>query len=644
MLTEILTVSLEDKEKGASPAPDSVEKGSASTSGSEENSTGAASDAHTLGLSAGKAEIPQSSYEDTYRIVKLLGRGGMSAVYLAEHKVWHNVWALKVVKKDQNAFDMLAEPNLLKQLSHPMLPHIVDIFEDDEQISIVEDYISGEDLWEYLSRNGPIPEDLAVNWLRQLCDVLNYLHTREPSPIIFRDLKPANVMLREDGSLCLVDFGIARRYNLAGGSDTVHAWTVGYAAPEQMSMNVQTDARADIYSLGATMFQLLAGPDAKYFPGQFPRIRTLRPDISPVLDEILDKCLKPFREERYSSIKELLADLDRSVSRNTSRTKKSIRVPILIAIAVVVTIAAGVFGATRILNGGSQSDTGTEQALENEQETGLSQENEHAAAQSQEAENESSDSQTGVLQVMDKESREKYDKLLIQLYGAFENSDYEKAADILQESSEQFAELCSELETGNKYLLFDEFDTGNVLAVYRYGLLYFGEWQNEQREGHGVWYALGDAEELRFEGEWVNNLPQGEGTVVITARKKPQEWGDLYPVRQERKGNFSEGFYDGDFQIHWDMSDGSTRDYTPVYYERGVSDACSSEEIVEALVSFGYTESQAEELAEAHVLDESSQNKKTIAICKDSEERIFTMVEYLENGAEPVSSVFGINY
>lgn len=636
MLTEILTVSLEDQEKGA--APDSEEKGAASTSGSEENGADAAPDAHTLGLSAGKAGIPQSSYEDTYRIVKLLGRGGMSAVYLAEHKVWHNMWALKVVKKDQNAFDMLAEPNLLKQLSHPMLPHIVDIFEDNEQISIVEDYISGEDLWEYLSRNGPIPEELAVNWLRQLCDVLNYLHTRDPSPIIFRDLKPANVMLREDGSLCLVDFGIARRYNFAGSSDTVHAWTVGYAAPEQMSLNVQTDARADIYSLGATMFQLLAGPDAKYFPGQFPRIRTLRPDVSPVLDEILDKCLKPFREERYSSIKELLSDLDRSATRNTSRAKKSIRVPILIAVAVVVTIAAGVFGATRILNGGSQSDTGIEQAMENEKE------NEQAAEPSQEVENESSDSQTGVLQEMDKENREKYDTLLVKIYSAFENSDYEKAADILQEDSELFAELCRELETGDKFLLFDEFSTGNVLAVYRYGLLYYGEWQNDQREGHGVWYALGDAEELRFEGEWADNLPQGEGTVVITARKKPQEWGDVYPVRQERTGNFSDGFYDGEFQIHWDMSDGSTRDYTPVYYEKGISDACSSEEIVEALVSFGYTESQAEELAEAHVLDESSQNKKTIAICKDSEERIFTMVEYLENGAEPVSSVFGINY
>lgn len=637
MLTEILTVSLENKEKGAVPASDSEEKGAASTSGSEKSDIGAAPDAHTLGLSAGKAEIPQSSYEDTYRIVKLLGRGGMSAVYLAEHKVWHNMWALKVVKKDQNAFDMLAEPNLLKQLSHPMLPHIVDIFEDNEQISIVEDYISGEDLWEYLSRNGPIPEDLAVNWLRQLCDVLNYLHTREPSPIIFRDLKPANVMLREDGSLCLVDFGIARRYNFAGSSDTVHAWTVGYAAPEQMSLNVQTDARADIYSLGATMFQLLAGPDAKYFPGQFPRIRTLRPDISPVLDEILDKCLKPFREERYSSIKELLADLDRSATRNTSRAKKSIWVPILIAGAVVVTIAAGVFGATRILNGGSQSDAGTEQAMINEKE------NEQAAEPSQEVENESSDSQTGVLQEKDKENREKYDTLLVKIYSAFENSDYEKAADILQEDSELFAELCRELETGDKFLLFDEFSTGNVLAVYRYGLLYYGEWQNDQREGHGVWYALGDEEELRFEGEWADNLPQGEGTVVITARKKPQEWGDVYPVRQERTGNFSDGFYDGEFQIHWDMSDGSTRDYTPVYYEKGISDACSSEEIVEALVSFGYTESQAEELAEAHVLDESSQNKKTIAICKDSEERIFTMVEYLENGAEPVSSVFGIN-
>lgn len=601
-------------------------------------------------------------YDDTYRIIKLLGQGGMSAVYLAEHKIWKNRWALKIVKKQQNAFDMLAEPNLLKQLSHPMLPHIVDIFEDEEQICIAEDYISGEDLWHYLVRNGPVSEELAIEWLKQLCDVLNYLHTREPGPIIYRDLKPANIMLREDGSLCLIDFGIARRYNPESGSDTVHAWTMGYAAPEQMSMTGQTDARADIYSLGATMFQLLAGTEAQYLPGMFPRIRTLRNDLSPAMDEILDKCLRPFREERYSSVRELIADLDQFENGKNEKKKRTGAGRFLIPAALALIAAAGVFGATRVLPAHLNSDIGkgTEQTPEIDIEDGQPQEADSSgpgliqtgsreSGQSQEDDTDRTEHVTAGLEYrllqMDKANREKYDTLLIELYNAFEKEDYVNVAEILEgeENSELFAQLCSELETGNRYLLFDDFGTENVLAVYRYGLLYYGGWKEEKREGNGIWYALGDVEELRFEGEWADGLPQGIGTVVISARKKPEEWGDLYPVRQERAGTFSEGYYDGEFQINWEMSDGSARNYTPVHYDLGISEPYAADEIAGFLMDFGYGESQAQELADSHLSDENSPDKKTIAICKDSEGRIFTMVEYLENGVDPVNTVFGIN-
>ena len=613
-----------------------------STGTNADTSTGTASlDTSTFGH-AGQGH----SYEDTYRIVKLLGQGGMSAVYLAEHKVWRNLWALKIVEKKQNSFDMLAEPNLLKQLSHPMLPHIVDFYEDDEQICIVEDYISGEDLRHYVARNGPISEALALDWLRQLCDVLQYLHTREPSPIIYRDLKPANVMLREDGSLCLIDFGIARRYNLDGGADTVHAWTMGYAAPEQMSSTVQTDARADIYSLGATMFRLLAGKDAKYLPGLFPRIRSLRPEISPVMDEVLDRCLKPNREERYASIEELLADLDRPAGRRGKAEKGGRKRTLITAAVVFLLAAAGTFGAMRGLPGFLQDGREAETTQENDRETGQSAQGTGQPLSQEDVIGESGaqGSQISIMQ-LDKASREKYESLLVKLYGAFENNDYESVAEILQEEndSDLFAQLVRELETGDKYLVYDEMSTEKVLAVYRYGLLYFGEWKDNKREGYGIWYALGDAEELHFEGEWADNLPQGEGKIVVIARRKPEEWGDVYPVRQERDGTFTEGFYDGDFQIRWEMSDGSTRDYTPVRYEMGVSETCTSEEIEDALVDFGYARSQARELADEHLRDESSLNKKTIAVCRDSEGRIFTMVEYLENGAEPLNSVFGIH-
>ena len=155
-----------------------------------------------------------STFNDTYELKSLIGTGGMSTVYLAEHKRLHTRWAVKEVRKQQTArFDFLAESNILKRLQHPMLPRIVDIFEDPDRILIVEDFVEGVTLEELLKRQGRVDEPQAFQWFKDLCGVLGYLHSRQPNPIIYRDMKPANIMLQPDGTLKLIDFGIARTYD-----------------------------------------------------------------------------------------------------------------------------------------------------------------------------------------------------------------------------------------------------------------------------------------------------------------------------------------------------------------------------------------------------------------------------------------------
>ena len=250
-----------------------------------------------------------TTFNDTYEIKSLIGKGGMSTVYLAEHKRLHTRWAVKEVRKQQTArFDFLAESNILKRLQHPMLPRIVDIFEDRECIYIVEDYVEGITLEDLLHREKKVDEAQGLQWFRDLCGALNYLHGQKPHPVIYRDMKPSNIMLQPDGTLKLIDFGIAREYKQESSADTTYIGTKGYAAPEQFG-RAQTDARTDIYSLGVTMYHLLTGKSPYEPPYQFVPARQLDPKLSHGIEYILDKCVQSEPVNRYQSVDALLADL-----------------------------------------------------------------------------------------------------------------------------------------------------------------------------------------------------------------------------------------------------------------------------------------------------------------------------------------------
>lgn len=250
--------------------------------------------------------------DDKYEILKLIGKGGMSKVYLAMDKRLNKQWAVKEVQK--NARDnnnevvvqsAIEEAQMIKELDHPAIVRIVDIIENDEVIYIIEDYIEGETLGSIVEEHGAQPQKMVIDWAMQLCEALEYLHTRKP-PIIYRDMKPANVMLKPDGNVKVIDFGIAREYKEHGLADTINLGTRGYAAPEQFGDKGQTDARTDVYCLGATIYHLVSGHNPAEPPYEMKPIRYWNPQLSAGLEVIIQKCTQFNPEDRYQSCAELL--------------------------------------------------------------------------------------------------------------------------------------------------------------------------------------------------------------------------------------------------------------------------------------------------------------------------------------------------
>ena len=248
-------------------------------------------------------------------------------------------------------FDFLAESNILKRLQHPMLPRIVDIFEDRDCIYIVEDFVEGITLDGLLKQQKKVDEPQGLQWLRDLCGVLTYLHGQRPHPIIYRDMKPSNIMLQPDGSLKLIDFGIAREYKQESNADTTYIGTKGYAAPEQFG-KAQTDARTDIYSLGVTMYHLLTGKSPYEPPYQFVPVRQLVPELSHGIEYILNKCVQSEPADRYQTVDELVDDLDHIYRFDRAWQKyqnaKRIRVAV---VAVMLAASVGLMVGGQVVMG-----------------------------------------------------------------------------------------------------------------------------------------------------------------------------------------------------------------------------------------------------------------------------------------------------
>ncbi|GAC1360887.1 MAG: hypothetical protein PVS3B1_21000 [Ktedonobacteraceae bacterium] len=257
---------------------------------------------------------------DRYKIEKLIASGGMGAVYRAVDTRFNGPCAVKEMLDEfhneserAQAIEWFSrEATMLLDLNHPCIPRVRDFFVESGRHYLVMDFIDGHTLAEMLELEGNVAglngargvaEADARSWARQVCGVLQYLHNQSP-PIIFRDLKPSNIMVTKRGEIKLIDFGIARTFQSQRQATVI--MTLGYAPPEQL--HAMPEPRSDIYALGATIHRLLTRHDAvnnKPNIFAFPPVRTLRPDVSVGLEQVLIKALAPNLDQRWSSSEEM---------------------------------------------------------------------------------------------------------------------------------------------------------------------------------------------------------------------------------------------------------------------------------------------------------------------------------------------------
>ena len=254
---------------------------------------------------------------ERYNVLHALGQGGMGTVYKAEHVRLHAIVAIKEIRglnadnaQHRQELDRCEhEARFLVNLNHPNLPKVTDAFIENDCFYLVMEYIEGVTLDARMSAAGGKPLDVmqCVDWGLQIADVLTYLHSQEPA-IIFRDLKPSNVMALPSNNIKLIDFGIARHFQPGASKDTSLLGSVGYSPPEQFGRG-QTDARSDVYALGATLHHLLTGRDPALQPFKFPPAHTFNPDVPRSLSNLLEMCLALDPDQRPASVSVVAARL-----------------------------------------------------------------------------------------------------------------------------------------------------------------------------------------------------------------------------------------------------------------------------------------------------------------------------------------------
>ncbi|HEV2581666.1 MAG TPA: serine/threonine-protein kinase, partial [Ktedonobacteraceae bacterium] len=286
--------------------------------------------------------IGKSLHQGEYVIEASIGRGGMGQVFLASHRTLDVPVAIKQARADQPlpesvqkeldtllaqepenapgrsghtaALDFplsggahtdrfLREALLLARLRHPAIPTLYDYFLEDGYWYLVMEYVPGPTLASYIRQNAPLPPLEALNYTMQLCDVLDYLQQQTP-PVVFRDLKPSNVILSPEGRLALVDFGIARYFKEGQINDTTDFGSPGYASPEQYEGSGQTDGRSDVYSLGVILHEMLSGkrPARGGSRGSQPEaLRRINPALSPALSGLVAVATRPEPMYRFQT-------------------------------------------------------------------------------------------------------------------------------------------------------------------------------------------------------------------------------------------------------------------------------------------------------------------------------------------------------
>ncbi len=264
---------------------------------------------------------PNHCLHDRYIVERRLAQGGQSAVYLVMDTATGNARrALKEMsqahllphERERAVNQFLREAQMLQQLDHPMLAAVYESFMEDDKHYLAMEYVPGQTLEDEMIELGrPLEWERVVRWGMMLCDVLEYLHTQHP-PIVYRDLKPANVMLTTGGALKLIDFGIARRLIPARMRDTAQLGTDGYAPLEQYAS--KSEPRSDLYALGASLYHLLTGRVPENAPlrssgGRLPSIRTISPRVPEAVERVVMQAMNLHPDDRFPDARALRAAL-----------------------------------------------------------------------------------------------------------------------------------------------------------------------------------------------------------------------------------------------------------------------------------------------------------------------------------------------
>ena len=262
-------------------------------------------------------------FDGKYRIIRLLGAGGCGRVYLAENTRLKSLWAIKEIICDETKRAQVErEIDVLKKTRHPALPRIVDVLREDGRIYLIEDYFEGRNAEDILKECGRVDARTAVKWALEICGIMAFLHGQKPEPIIYRDLKPSNIILSPEGAVRLIDFGSVRHYRAELPSDTIYIGTRGYAAPEQYGLG-QSTKQTDIYNFGMTMLHIVTGKspltgvlsDAEVNAGAggpaggYKKIHCEHGAPANKLLDVFYKCVESDPADRYKDFNEVRAAL-----------------------------------------------------------------------------------------------------------------------------------------------------------------------------------------------------------------------------------------------------------------------------------------------------------------------------------------------
>jgi serine/threonine-protein kinase len=263
---------------------------------------------------------------DRFRIIRLLGKGGMGAVYYAHDPVLNRYVAIKQLQPalpadehvaEQLRKQFLREAQVLAALHHPNLPRVTDYFSEADRHYLIMDFIEGQSLLDMLVTNKQgFPEDLVLEWADQLLAALEYIHANN---VIHRDVKPANIRRTTEGRIFLVDFGLVKPYNLNDPRTMTMFHGIGtpeYAPPEQYDPGMHTDQRSDVYALGATLYHLLTGQAPVSVtrrttePSSFHPPRQTNAKISPEVEQVILRAMEIERAKRFTSASDMRAALN----------------------------------------------------------------------------------------------------------------------------------------------------------------------------------------------------------------------------------------------------------------------------------------------------------------------------------------------